>query len=227
MLDTKIRTYIDTPLKKVATAFVKIGFSPNIITSLGLGFAFLCFWYLYRQDYMIALAMLWLNRLCDGLDGPLAQHFAALNKPHHKDFGAYYDIVSDFILYGGFPLFFAIGGLYGAGCSRDISPMHNLNAINSYLLPSATLLFAFILAGISFLAYAVIAEKRGLKTEAQGKKGFYYMAGLMEGTETIIFLSLMCLFPAHYAIMAYIFASLCVVTLLGRTLMAYQNFKTL
>lgn len=204
MLDGFVRPYIDPPLNKIAGRLAGIGVTPNILTSIGLVFAFMCFAALFMGQYSIALIFLILNRLCDGLDGPVARHPAC--KAGASDFGAYYDIVSDFTFYGGIPFFFALGN-------------------PEWIMASAVLLYSFILAGISFLGYAVIAEKRGLKTEQQGKKGFYYMAGLMEGTETILFFTAMMLMPAHYITFAYIFAGLCVITMLARLGMAYQVFK--
>ena len=204
MLDGLVRPYIDPPLNKAAGILAKAGLTPNMLTSLGLCFAFICFGMLYMEQYSLALACLVLNRLCDGLDGPIARHPAC--NVLASDFGAYYDIVSDFIFYGGIPLFFALGN-------------------SAFITASATLLYGFILAGISFLGYAVIAEKRGLETDQQGKKGFYYMAGLMEGTETIMFFTAMMLAPSYYNILAYIFAGLCVITMSARLMMAYQTFK--
>lgn len=208
MLDSAVRPYIQPALMKGAALCVRAGLKPNMMTTLGLVCAFICFFCLWMQLYTPALIFLWLNRLSDGLDGPMAQIYLAEGRPHSTDFGGYYDILSDFILYGGVPLFFALG-------NPDL------------LLPSVVLLFGFILSGSSFLAYAVMAEKRGLTTEAQGKKGFYYMAGLMEGSETIAFFTFMMLLPAYYAPLAYIFAGLCVMTMLGRLAMAYKNFTAL
>jgi phosphatidylglycerophosphate synthase len=87
------------------------------------------------------------------------------------------------------------------------------------------LLSTFILTSVSFLAYAAIAEKRGLKTEEQGKKSFYYMAGLAEGTETILAFVAFCLWPQHYPLLAYLFAALCLATVAGRLIEARAVFS--
>ena len=57
-----------------------------------------------------------------------------------------------------------------------------------------------------FLAFAIQAEKLGLTSKAQGKKGMYYLAGLAEGTETIAFFTFTILFPAAFAPAALLFA---------------------
>jgi hypothetical protein len=48
---------------------------------------------------------------------------------------------------------------------------------------------------------------------------------LAEGTETIIFFVLMCLFPALFAPLAWIFAAICVVTSINRVFFGYQTLK--
>ena len=75
------------------------------------------------------------------------------------------------------------------------------------------LLAAFIGTGSSFLAFAVLAERQGLHSEAYPQKGFYYLGGFTEATETLICFALMCLWPQHFAWWAYGFAVLCGLTL--------------
>ena len=92
-------------------------------------------------------------------------------------------------------------------------------------MPTLILLSTFILTAVSFLAYAAIAEKRGIRSEAQGVKSFYYMAGLAEGTETILAFIAFCLWPQHYPLFAYLFAALCLATVAGRILAAKAAFS--
>ncbi len=86
------------------------------------------------------------------------------------------------------------------------------------------LLFTMTFSGVSFMAHAVIAAKRGIQTESQGKKGFYYASGLMEGAETIGFFVLICLLPQFYAALAGVFGVLCLVTGAGRIGRALQDY---
>jgi hypothetical protein len=76
----------------------------------------------------------------------------------------------------------------------------------------AFLLASFYFNGASFLGYAILAEKHGLETKAQGIKSLYYSNGLLEGTETIVFFVLLCLFPSAFPVLAWIFGGLCFVT---------------
>ncbi len=202
MFDSKIRPIIDPPLNRCAQYINRCGISADTMTTMGLLFCLPLFAALYAQFYLLALFFLVLNRLADAIDGPVARQSAK----GATDFGGYIDIVSDFIFYSGFVFFFAFGA-------------------NDCAIAAGFLLFSFFVSGVSFLGYATIAAKRGMSTEKQGKKSFYYMAGLAEGTETIITFVLICLFPQFFEIIAVVFGLMCWVTAIGRTISAYYNFK--
>jgi phosphatidylglycerophosphate synthase len=123
-----------------------------------------------------------------------------------SDLGGYFDIVADFAFYVSIPLGFGI-----------LSPANTL--------PALVLVASFVLTGVSFLAFAVIAGKRGATTEAHGKKSFFYSTGLAEGTETIAVFIAMCLFPAWFGVIAYGYAALCVLTVFQRSAMAAAQFR--
>ena len=88
----------------------------------------------------------------------------------------------------------------------------------------AALLAAFYINAATFLGFAILAEKRGMETRARGEKSLYFTAGLMEGSETIAFFTLMCLWPAGFAPLAYTFAALCLLTALARLRLAARVF---
>lgn len=140
------------------------------------------------QQYGLALLAILINRLLDGLDGTLAR----LTKP--TDRGGFLDIVLDFLFYSAVPLGFALS-----------NPAENA-------LPAAVLIYSFIGTGCSFLAFAIIAAKRGLESTAYPDKSFYYLGGLTEATETIGVFILMCLFPGWFMPLAYGFAALCFIS---------------
>ena len=111
---------------------------------------------------------------------------------------------------------------------RTLSPLAPLafGLADPAKLPYAAILIAaFTLTGISFLAYAIMAEKRGAVTEAHGKKSFFYNTGLAEGTETIICFVIMCLFPAHFIWIAIVYAVMCGLTVLQRSAAARADFS--
>ena len=76
----------------------------------------------------------------------------------------------------------------------------------------------------SFLGLAAINnfDENSLKKE---KKSFFYSGGLIEGTETILFYLLICLFPDRYIILTYFFSILVFFTALIRLYLAKKLFK--
>ena len=150
---------------------------------------------------LAGLALLLASRLMDGLDGAVAR----LTQP--TDRGAFLDITLDFLFYASIPLAFAVA-----------DPAANA-------LPAAVLLAAFIGTGSSFLAFAALAEKRGLKSEDYPQKGIYYLGGLTEATETLLCFVLMCLWPQHFSALAYGFAVLCALTIATRVLGGWRALR--
>jgi len=150
--------------------------------------------------YWLALAGLVANRLADGLDGEVAR----LAGP--TDRGAFLDIALDFLFYALFPLGFAIA-----------DPATNA-------LPAAVLVASFVGTGSSFLAFSIIAERRGLTSEDYPSKGIFYLGGLTEGAETIGLFVLICLLPGWFPVLALIFAAACFVTTLTRWLAGWRLF---
>ena len=57
-------------------------------------------------------------------------------------------------------------------------------------------------------------------------KGFYYLGGLTEGTETILLFVVMCLFPAWFPVLAYGFAALCLLTIISRIVIGIRIFTS-
>jgi phosphatidylglycerophosphate synthase len=202
MLDSTMRRLIDPPLNAAGRALARRGVTPDAVTLAGLGFGLVMAAMIAGGAGALALLPLALSRLADGLDGAVARANAK------TDFGGYLDITCDFVFYGTIPLAFAL---------RD--PAANA-------LPAAFLLATFYINGASFLGFALLAERRGLTTEAQGEKSLYYSAGLLEGTETIVFFALLCLLPQHFAPLAWVFGALCLVTTASRMLLAARVFKS-
>jgi phosphatidylglycerophosphate synthase len=92
---------------------------------------------------------------------------------------------------------------------------------------AAVLICAFVGTGSSFLAFAVIAAKRGMQADAFPSKGIFYLGGLTEGFETIVVFTLMCLWPAWFVPLAYGFAFACLVTTVLRWLQGWRAFSDL
>lgn len=201
MFDAKIRPLIDPPLNRFGAFCARRGISADAVTLIGLMFGMAAAGIIaLGWPGPWALLPLLLGRLCDGLDGAVAR---ATQK---TDFGGYFDIFCDFIFYGAVPLAYII---------RDPSA----NGV-----AGAFLLFSFYINAASFLGYAIMAEKLKMTTSAQGQKSLYYAAGLLEGTETIVFFVILALWPEHFIPAAWIFGTLCAITAVIRVAAARSSF---
>lgn len=198
MIDHIIIGTLRKPLACCARFVQRVGLGPNAITFAGLGLGFLAFFCIWKHFYILGLVYILLNRLCDGVDGELAR----LTKK--SDQGAYLDTVCDFIFYALIVLAFGMADPFANG------------------LAAAILLTGFMGTASSFLAFAIMAERRQLTSLSFPQKGFYYLGGLTEGFETIIFFISFCIFPWAFFHLALFFASLCFLTTALRIYHAYR-----
>jgi phosphatidylglycerophosphate synthase len=200
MFDARLRSLIDPPLNRAGRRLARMGVTANQVSLLGILAGFGAAAAILTQQFAAAIAFILLSRLLDGLDGAVAR--ATAKTP----FGGYLDIVGDFLFYVAVPLAFGF------------SDPANLKS-------AMVLLASFALTGVSFLAFAAIAAEQGLETSAHGAKSFFYSTGIAEGGETILVFLLMCLFPAQFALFAWIFAAVCGLTVVQRTLFAWSVFR--
>ena len=202
MLDRFALPLFAAPHRLFARACLRVGLSANGVTMIGAAIGLAALPTLAAQHYGCALALILINRFLDGVDGTMARTGAV----GPTDRGAFLDTVCDFLFYAVVPLGFALA-----------EPEANA-------LPAAVLLASFIGSASTFLAFAVAAAKRGMVSPAYPNKGFYYLGGLTEGTETILLFCAMCLWPQHFAWLAYGFATACAVTTMTRL---YFGMKSL
>ena len=181
MFDGRLRAIIDPPLDAAGRALARRGLSADHVTLGGLALGLGCALAVSLGHDLAALVLLAASRLFDGLDGAVAR----ATKP--SDRGGFLDIACDFLFYGAVPLAFAL---------RE--PAANA-------LPAAVLLFAFYVNGATFLAFAVMAAKRGL--------------------ETIACFAAMMMWPSSFPVLALAFATLTLVTALGRVILAWTTFR--
>lgn len=177
-----------------------LGVRPDHITLAGFAIGILALPAIWAGFYGIGLLLILINRLADGLDGAVAR----MGTP--TDRGAFLDIALDFVFYAAVPLGFALA-----------DPSRNA-------LPAAVLIFSFVGTGSSFLAFSVLAEKQRLTAEDFPTKGLYYLGGLTEGFETILFFVAFCLWPAAFIWLAYLFAAMALITTVARWVMGWQVF---
>jgi phosphatidylglycerophosphate synthase len=199
MFDARLRPFIDPPLNAIGSRIAALGISANTVTLAGLLPGLGAALAIAQGQYLAGLALILLNRLADGLDGAVARARGP------SDFGGYLDIITDFIFYTAVPLGFAF-------------------AAPANLVPALLLVASFTLTGVSFLAFAAIAGKRGEETSAHGRKSFFYSTGLAEGGETIACFIAMCLWPQSFPAIALAYAGLCVLTVVQRSMLARRQF---
>jgi phosphatidylglycerophosphate synthase len=200
MLDAKLRPLIDPPLNRMGRGLAGLGVTANMLTFAGLVIGLGGSVAIAAGQIWLGLALVIANRVLDGLDGAVARASAP------TPLGGYFDIVADFAFYVSIPVGFGV-----------------LSSENA--LPALVLVASFVLTGVSFLAFAVIAAERGEATEEHGKKSFFYSTGLAEGTETIAVFIAMCVFPAWFGVIAYSYAGLCVLTVFQRSALAVSQFR--
>ena len=202
MFDRVLNNALQRPLKRLAGALVRRGWRADQVTWVGFALGLCAVPLIALGHTHWALLAMALNRLADGLDGSIAR----LTQP--TDRGAFLDISLDFLFYASIPLAFALA-----------DPQANA-------LAAAVLIYSFIGTASSFLAFAVLAAKRGLSSTAYPGKGFYYLGGLTESFETLLVFTLMCLVPHWFTYLAYGFAGLCAVTTVTRIAAGIQVFKS-
>ena len=202
MLDRYVVPVLKPPLERLASALDKRGITADQVTLCGFFVGVLSVILVAAGQFYAALVCLLLNRLADGVDGELARQQQA------TDAGGFLDITLDFIFYAMFPLGFAL-----------FDPAENA-------LIGAILIASFVATGASFLAFSSMAEKRQIQHPDFAYKGFYYLNGLAEGTETVVCFALMCLFSDYFAQIAAVFAFVCVLTAVNRVVFGYRTLKS-
>jgi phosphatidylglycerophosphate synthase len=201
VLDARLRRLIDPPLDRLGAPLADLGLPANAVTVVGFAIGLGAAAAIAGQAYLLGLGLLLANRLLDGLDGAVARRRGV------SDLGGFLDIVLDFLFYAAVPFAFALA-----------DPAANA-------LAAAFLIFSFVGTGSSFLAYAIMAAKRGISTEIRGRKSLYYLGGLTEGSETIGALVLACLLPAYFPLIALVFGLLCWLTTATRITIAWQTLR--
>lgn len=200
MLDRQVRRLLTPTLDALGGRLAAAGVRPLAVTGVGwvagvgacvaVGFG----------HWTLALVLWLVNRLLDGLDGPIARRRGA------TDLGGFLDIVADFSIYAGFVLAIAI-------------------AVPDARVAALALLTAYYVSGTAFLALSSLIERRrsdpGGGNPGDGNPGddnpgggeigdersLRFVGGLAEGTETVVVYVVFCLFPGHAALIAWIFTA--------------------
>ncbi|MFV1467136.1 CDP-alcohol phosphatidyltransferase family protein [Idiomarina sp. HB] len=201
MFDPKMLPVTRKALDIPARLLVRAGISADQVTIAGFFIGLLAVPLLAFQYYELALVAILVNRVSDGLDGAVAR------RTQLTDAGGYIDIVLDFIFYSAVVFGFLLA-------------VPEQNAI-----AAGVLLVTFMGTGATFLAFASVAGKRGIENPDYPNKSLHYMGGLTEGFETIMAFVAFCLWPQHFSVLAYVFATACWVTAITRIVAGYRTLK--
>ena len=205
MFDRSIQRLTQKPLSILGKFLLKI-FKPNQITIIGFFFGIMMCFLIFIHSYLLAILFLFINRLCDGLDGVMARQTSP------SPLGAYLDIILDFIIYAAFVLVFSLQ-----------------NEIN--LLTGVFLLFSYICTGTTFLTQAIIQPQLDYSQQDHDDvkdeipKSFIYASGLIEGSETIFFMFICLILPKAFPILGFLFGMLCLITAIARVIIFYKKYK--
>jgi phosphatidylglycerophosphate synthase len=196
MFDDVLRAFKDRLLEPLAR-LLGPGCPPTAISLVALSAGVAAAWLAAEQRYGWAVAGWLANRVLDGLDGAVARAHGRTS-----DLGAYIDILCDFIVYALVP----IGLVAGASASDGWRAL-------------AVLLASFYLNAVSWLYLSAVLERRGARAGA-GLTAVAMPAGLVAGTETIVFYTAFLLFPAHLVPLFLLMAALVLVGVGQRLLWA-------
>ncbi len=200
MFDERMRSVKDTvfyPMAQPLQAIPPWFFSVmGLIVGVGAAIA------VWQQAYLLGVLLWWLNRILDGLDGAVARL-----SDTQSDLGGYLDIIFDFVVYAAVPVGLALGRME--------------TAVTYSLL---FLLCTFYVNGASWMYLAAILEKRS-QQHADRLTSVVMPAGLVGGTETIIFYSAFIIFPSVLVWLFCLMGLLVVITIVQRLIWAMRHLQ--
>jgi phosphatidylglycerophosphate synthase len=198
VIDRQLRARLAPALEPVAQLAAARGVRAGAVTAAGLVVGIGACVAAALALWPLALALWLLNRLMDGLDGPLAR----VEGP--TDLGGLYDFLADFVVYGGFVVGVAI-------------------AEPGARVACAALLAAYLLNNVALLSFSSLIEKRGI--DMGDERGLRFTGGLAEGFETVVAYSLICLFPGAAEAIAWVFTGMVLFTVGQRIALARRTLR--
>ncbi len=203
MLDRFFRSLKDPLLEPVARALGP-RVPPVAITWLAFAAGLSCAAAVLKGHLGVALGLWLLNRLLDGLDGTHARVHARVSH-----FGAYLDIVLDFVVYAAIPLAFVV-----------VTRQYELAIAGVFLLAS------FYVNAASWMYLSALLEARREGATAHGESTSATMpSGIVAGTETIVFYVLFFLMPARLAMLFTIMTILVLASVAVRIFWASRRLR--
>ncbi len=198
MLDRVLRARVGPGLERAAGRLGARGVPAATLTGVGLLAGLAACVCVATASWVAALGLWLLNRLLDGLDGPVARRRGA------TELGGVLDFVADFVVYSGFVVGVAI-------------------AHPGARLACVVLLAAYLVNNVALLSFSSVIERRGLPLGDE--RSLRLLPGLAEGTETIVVYILFCVLPASSAAIAWAFAAMVAVTAAQRVAHAVRTLS--
>jgi phosphatidylglycerophosphate synthase len=204
MFDTSLRRAKDRLGEPLAARLKNV--SPNAISVLAFLIGLLTAYLAARGLYLWALVFWLLSRVFDGLDGLIARLHCK-----QSDFGGYFDIILDFVIYAAVPIAIVLGA----------------PTLERYLA-LAFMLGTFYVNGASWMYLAAILEKRsnrfvGDPAAPSAMTSIIMPSGLVGATETILAYCAFLLWANQAAILFTIFGAIVAFTTLQRLVWARRN----
>jgi phosphatidylglycerophosphate synthase len=198
VFDARARRVLAPSLNVLANRLSDAGVPPLALTGVGWVVGLGACVAVSQRSWVLALVLWLLNRLCDGLDGPVARLRGA------TELGGFLDIVADFSIYAGFLMGVAV-------------------AVPEARLACVALLTAYYVSGTAFLAMSSLVERRG--GPVSDGRSLRFVGGLAEGTETVVVYALICLVPAWVVPIAWVFTAAVAVTAVQRVVLGVHSLR--
>ena len=198
MFDTSLRQFKDRVGAPLARSMSNV--NPIFVSMLSLIVGLFAAYATYKNQYLWAFGLWYLNRALDGLDGLIAR----LHK-RQSDLGGYVDILIDYFVYVSLPIGLVAG-----------SPS------NERYLALAFMLASFYVNTASWMYLSAILEKRAAHS-AGTQTTIVMPAGIIGGFETIMAYGIFLLFPAQVTLLFSIFGALVFITAFQRVVWAARS----
>jgi len=200
MLDSSVRSRIIPGLNRVGHRLADRGVRANHATGLGFAVGVGACVAVGLGHWGVGLVLWLVNRALDGLDGSIARAHGP------TEMGGFLDIVADFAIYGGLLVGFGVAG-------------------DELRLPALVCFLAYYLNGTAFLAWSSLAERLQLSERGDERSLDFSNAGITEGTETIIVMSVLLLWREQAETILWIWAGAVLITASQRVFFTTRRLR--
>lgn len=200
MIDNHFRALLPNYVTPLLKLFARLHFTPNHISLLGFVIAIAAAFLLAKGMLIWAMAVWWLSRLMDGLDGIYARAYDL-----SSDFGGFLDIQLDMAAYSAMVLAFYW-------------------QFPEFSLQWLLMLFCYVLCISGALGLGSLENQKGMTDSSQRRMRL--AAGLAEGGETGIAYTVFLVFPQYLAITSWIWIAILAVTIIARLFLARSELSS-